>query len=141
MGFDVYGLEPKINTAEPEILNKNWSEFSEEEQELYWEEKNKFEKENPGIYFRNNVWWWRPLWEYVCEVCEDVMSPEDIGAGGDNSGSEIVEDTVQRMVDKLIIEIALGNHVKYQEHYEKELRELPDYTCHYCDGTGEFEIK
>ena len=61
MGFDVYGLEPKINTAEPEILNKNWSEFSEEEQELYWKEKNKFEKENPGIYFRNSVWWWRPL--------------------------------------------------------------------------------
>ena len=21
-----------------------------------------------GEYFRNNVWWWRPLWDYCCEV-------------------------------------------------------------------------
>ena len=136
MGFDIYGLEPKENKVMPDILNRSWDDFNEEEKKLYWEAKDKWEKENPGIYFRNNVWWWRPLWQYVCEVCEDVMSAEDIGAGGSNSGIEIGEDTVQRMVDKLIIEVALENHVKYQEHYEKELKELPDDPCHYCNETG-----
>ncbi len=27
-----------------------------------------------GEYFRNNVWWWRPLWNYCIEVAPELTS-------------------------------------------------------------------
>ena len=27
-------------------------------------------KEEKGEYFRNNVWWWRPLWDFVAQIDE-----------------------------------------------------------------------
>jgi len=86
MGFDIYGIEPKQNTIEPKILGKDWQELNDKQREQYFEAKEKHETENPGRYFRNNVWWWRPLWAYVCSICEDVMTEEEQLAGTDNSG-------------------------------------------------------
>ena len=81
MGYDVFGLNPKENTPKPAILSGDVWKMEEEEKKEYFEASNKWEAENKGVYFRNNVWWWRPLWNYVCEVCEDVMSQEDVAAG------------------------------------------------------------
>ena len=68
MGFDIYGIKPRENTIKPEILKKDWYKLEQqEEKDKYFDAKNKYEEENPGQYFRNNVWWWRPLWDYVCE--------------------------------------------------------------------------
>ena len=39
---------------------------------------------NPDKYFRNNVWWWRPLWDYVCNTCYDILSEKDMNAGSYN---------------------------------------------------------
>ena len=33
---------------------------------------------NKGEYFRNNVWWWRPLWNYVSVECSDIITKKDI---------------------------------------------------------------
>ena len=38
-----------------------------DEKYIYFEEYHDYQAMNPGIYFRNNVWNWRPLWNYVCE--------------------------------------------------------------------------
>lgn len=137
MGYDVYGLNPKENTPKPEILatGEPW-EMEEEDRQKWYEASDKWEKENPGIYFRNNVWWWRPLWNYVCEVCEDVMSNEDMNAGCSNSGYKISESTVDRMVEKLVVEIALDNHKKHEEAYMEEIKNLPKEECTICEGTG-----
>ena len=37
-------------------------------------------KSEKGDYFRNNCWWWRPLWDFVCDNV-DVITDDD--ASGD----------------------------------------------------------
>ena len=66
MGMDIFGENPKLSYEKPEI---DWeSNPSEEERSEYFDAITKFELDHPGYYFRNNVWWWRPLWEYICDV-------------------------------------------------------------------------
>ena len=117
MGFDIYGLKPKENGEKPEILNKNFNSLTDKEQDLYVEKHADWEKENPGFYFRSNIWYWRPLWEYVCKVCDEVMTEDDEDAGYTNNGLEISEDTVDNMVSKLLVEMASGKHEEYAKNY------------------------
>ena len=35
MGFDIYGLQPLVNTAKPTILDKDWLELTEKERHLF----------------------------------------------------------------------------------------------------------
>ena len=69
MGFDLYGEEPKSNTEMPDWVSdyqdeRGWAKWDKIEEDKkndeYFEATEKNEKENPGVYFRNNVWWWRP---------------------------------------------------------------------------------
>jgi hypothetical protein len=65
MGFDLYGMNPyNPNKAiKPEL---DWdSQPTREETDKYFKEKSKYQQEVVGDYFRNNVWWWRPLASYV----------------------------------------------------------------------------
>ena len=61
MGVDCYGLSPRNpkNLEKPTI---DWdTDPSEEERQKFWEAMEKYEKEVPGHYFRNN-WWY-------CDLC------------------------------------------------------------------------
>jgi len=93
-------------------------------------------KVDKGEYFRNNVWWWRPLWDYVCEVCEDILTEEDIEAGGFNDCHEIDEDKASRIAQRLFELIEEGYVEKYSRNHKKSLKELPDEVCEFCSGTG-----
>jgi len=42
-----------------------------------------------GRYFRNTVWYWSPLWKYVCEVCPDILSARDMIRGEYNANHKI----------------------------------------------------
>tara|TARA_Y100000310_G_C20467098_1_gene708181 strand:- start:212 stop:772 length:561 start_codon:yes stop_codon:yes gene_type:complete len=137
MGYDVYGINPQETVEKPEILNKDWTKLGKKQTDKYFEAMQQHQDENPGVYFRNNVWWWRPLWDYVCEICEGVMSKEDMEAGGSNSGYEIDENTIECMLIKLRIEIALGNHKRYEKEYKKWQKNLPLEECSFCKGTGQ----
>ena len=63
MGFDLTGLNPNLVRPEPEL--PPFPERTSEDWELYTE----WQEENCGTYFRNNVWFWRPLWNFVCGCC------------------------------------------------------------------------
>ena len=66
MGMDVHGLNPKQNKNIDDFptmkkydamdFSERWKEFDKDLslQDKYWEEKNKWEQLNPGVYFRNN---------------------------------------------------------------------------------------
>jgi hypothetical protein len=136
MGYDIYGLNPREMATKPKILGKDWTKLGKKQTDKYFEAMNKHQNENPGVYFRNNVWWWRPLWDYVCIICEDVMDSKDIEAGHSNSGYEIDEITIECMLIKLRIEIALGNHKVHEDIYTNHLNELPLEDCPYCNQTG-----
>ena len=40
------------------------------------------------------------------------------------------------MLSKLMVELALQNHLEYEEFYNKELADLPNEECSLCKGTG-----
>ena len=101
MGYDVYGNDPIINEIQPVILNKPFNEVTKKERDAYFEAQRNHEKINPGIYFRNNVWFWRPLWNFVCEVCQDFLSQKDMNKGCSNSGEVISKTKAKKIAKKL----------------------------------------
>ena len=105
MGFDVYGLSPKINTDVPSIITdfqkKEWSNTTKEEQKEYFAMQDVWHEENPGEYFRANVWYWRPIWNFVCASCDDFLSDADIFAGDSNSGDKISKTKAKRIASRL----------------------------------------
>ena len=135
MGFDVSGLNPKIRLEKPLILSSNNIKTDEQRKE-YNKAYDDYYTINKGIYFQNNVWFWRPLWDYVCAVCADVMSEDNMNAGGNNSGTEIPEEVTSKMARNLMIDIALGNHIRYEQEFEEKMEALPLEKCTICDGTG-----
>ena len=56
MGMDVYGLNPKIKEGSIKPKRIAFGKATEEERDKYWKAENKYQRENVGVYFRNNVW-------------------------------------------------------------------------------------
>ena len=83
-----------------------------------------------GVYFRNNVWWWRPLANYVMEVCN--ITNED--GWHTNSGHKITALDAADIYNKLHTELKKGNTKKYAAAYTKRLEGLPNEPCHVCKG-------
>ena len=88
-----------------------------------------------GNYFRNNVWGWRPLWNYVFNNLE-ILSEEDYNEGQFNSGHEIDQGKAQKIAAGLMQKIESGEMEKFIEAYTKHLDELPEEICDFCDGSG-----
>ena len=114
MGMDVYGLNPKLKSEKPEI---DWSSADELAREQYFEALGKFESDNPGYYFRNNVWWWRPLWDYVTTVCDSVMTDYQKERGEYNEGYEYDAELTAKMVELLDADIANNGHHQYEKQH------------------------
>ncbi len=145
MGFDLYGINPKINTAKAEVLteyrtDEGWTDFVKLEEEglkdTYFEENNKWKNENPGSYFRNNVWWWRPLWDFVCVVADDILTQKDKENGHSNSG-HIIDEEKSLAIAKILEDLLKNGEVReYEEAYNEHMDSLPLEDCEYCKGTG-----
>jgi hypothetical protein len=152
MGMDVHGLNPVIR-KEPtsEILEKDWTKLSEDDLGKYFEAKQKHEEENPGIYFRNNVWWWRPLWDYVYDVCPDILNDNARYDGGHgNGGTEFTDKEAKDIADKLFEEIDNGDTEAYAKLYEIKTED-DEYNypfsvvnvrefARFCRDSGGFQI-
>ena len=134
MGMDVYGLDPVLNGARPEI---DWSSNpSEDEIDAYRVASDAWHSKNQGAYFRNNVWNWKPLWEFVCELCDEVLSEEEKNKGWFNEGYEYDADTALEIANRLHDALESGFVQKYAERRKEHLAGLPLETCSLCDGTG-----
>jgi len=90
-------------------------------------------KSKKGEYFRNNVWWWRPLAEFVLENC-DV--PEEAERWGSNDGQEVADTTANHIAGRLDMLLKSGSVREYEQERGKWLESLPDEECDWCDGTG-----
>ena len=89
-----------------------------------------------GEYFRNNVWWWRPLWDFICEKCDDIISQADADGGTSNSGW-LIDDTKAKAIAKRLEELVHDGVVKeYERTYTRELIQMPDVSCDICNGKG-----
>ena len=131
MGFDLHGIAPKQNTEKPEILNKynsGWEIEDESIQKQYYNEYEAWEKENPGVYFRNNVWWWRPLWVYVCSSCEDILTEKDMTKGSYNDGHKISKTKSLKIAARLRARIKSGDVVDYYDRHQKKYNEAKEHN-------------
>tara|TARA_R100000008_G_scaffold71022_1_gene48749 strand:+ start:987 stop:1364 length:378 start_codon:yes stop_codon:yes gene_type:complete len=85
---------------------------------------------NPDVensdYFRNNVWWWRPLWDFVANNCSDILSEEDIRAGQFNEGHHINANKAVAIATRLLQMIENGHVDNYVKEYKAEIEKLDD---------------
>ena len=86
-----------------------------------------------GEYFRNNVWWWRPLWAFCYENYEIARKVEN---GHSNDGDGLDETDSKVLGQLLLNDIADGTVADYERAYNAQLAELDREHCEYCNGTG-----
>jgi hypothetical protein len=92
---------------------------------------------NPkGEYFRNNCWYWRPLWNYVFEECGDVLTKRDHESGHYNDGYLIDQLKAERIAAKLRDLCASGKVLDFEATFARHINSLADETCNLCAGTG-----
>jgi len=125
MGMDVYGLNPtiRVNTKKPE-RPKDFNKASCDVIDKYFKEETEFEDKNPGVYFRNNCWWWRPLANFMREHC-DWFTKKQQARLHDNSGFEFSEHEALRIADTLQKKVDDGTAEK-DEAKNKEDRKLAE---------------
>ena len=119
MGFDLYGMNPH-NPNKAIKPKMDWdSQPTREETDKYFKEKSKYQEEVVGDYFRNNVWWWRPLANYVIKYT-GCVEEEDAQMWGENSGHEVDDETAKQIHNQLQVLIESGHTKKFEADYEKE---------------------
>jgi hypothetical protein len=89
---------------------------------------------NKDAYFRNNVWWWHPLMEYVEEVAPEIFCKIECPHSNDGTGLN-AKDSAE-LADLLAVEVLEGNTKDWEEKYMKEINSLPLIDCRICGGTG-----
>ena len=148
MGFDLSGVNPKMNMKQEELPvyhkydNMDWSDKmkaldnDEKLSNQYWKEYEEYQEANPGVYFRNNVWWWRPLWQFVCERFDDVLTEQDMERGCYNDGHEITADKATQIGLDLTCMLEDGRIQAYNDRYEAEMKALPQVDCFVCDNNN-----
>jgi len=77
-------------------------------------------KTDKGEYFRNNVWWWRRLADFVCEQT-GVIAETDKEHWQSNSGHEVDEQTAKQIAKQLKALIKDGTVSKAIIEVEKEM--------------------
>lgn len=90
-----------------------------------------------GEYFRNNVWWWHPLWDYVVATCSDALTDEDCQMGRYNDGHVISADKALKIAERLNELIETAAVAREADSYQKYQESLPEEKCIFCDGIGE----
>jgi len=113
MGFDLSGMNPNITRPEPEL--PPFPERTDKD----WEKYHDWQDDNCGVYFRNNVWSWRPLWNFVSSVCESILTEKDIESGSYNDGHGISKTKANRIASRLFKLIRNGDVKAYESAYRK----------------------
>jgi len=165
MGFDLHGMNPDANEPQP-IWSKGDPFIADgdativnpqikEEYDDFCKSKWEWQEANDGAYFRNNVWWWRPLWNFVCSICDDILTEKDMEKGGWNDGHKISKTKSKKIASRIRSHIKDGQVKDYESYYTKKIAQLDDkdWNKHYpfsidnvkqferfCEHSGGFEI-
>lgn len=87
-----------------------------------------------GKYFGNNIWWWRPLASYVCEVAPDIAKKCSYWQSNDGDG--LGEGDSAKLADRLQQEIDSGRTARYAQVRQSEIERMANERCPLCEGTG-----
>jgi hypothetical protein len=87
-----------------------------------------------GEYFRSNVWYWHPLWEY-CEVNFPELAGK-VKHGHTNDGDGLNGRDSLKLAMAIRGTIANGVATQYASERNATLAELERPACKHCEGTG-----
>ena len=128
MGVDCYGFNPVIKEGSGEPKEpKDFGTLTEKDQRAYWDAVDKYRQENKGVYFRNNWWFWRPMWDFVNEKCNDLIDQELYDKGHGNDGDvdqELAIDISKRILTKEVLDEAK----RKQEEYDKDAKPKQEFN-------------
>ncbi|NIF54862.1 hypothetical protein [Burkholderia sp. Ax-1724] len=87
-----------------------------------------------GEYFRNNVWWWHPLWQYCERIAPDIIPRNNLGHSNDGWG--LGHQASVALAARLDSAIRKGHTTAYARARETHLASLPAESCSICGGSG-----
>ncbi|MGO3130290.1 MAG: hypothetical protein ACTIJQ_00765 [Alcaligenes sp.] len=87
-----------------------------------------------GHYFRNNVWWWHPLWDYCMSIAPDLIPRDNLGHSNDGWGLSSRKSLA--LAERLHLALTSGETEQYARDYMARLERLPDAPCTICGATG-----
>lgn len=87
-----------------------------------------------GEYFRNNVWWWRPLADLCCAMAPEICAKCEHWQSNDGDG--LYADDAAMLAATLDARIKNGDVAAYIKARDAAIDALPDEPCWLCDGTG-----
>lgn len=76
-----------------------------------------------GRYFRNNIWWWRPLWNYCELVAPDIIPESNLGHS--NDGWELGHRASVALATRLEFAISEGHAAAYERARQEHLSPSP----------------
>lgn len=152
MGMDIYGLNPVVTSEKPAEID--WNTSSDEQKDAYFKARNKWEEENPGTYFRANLWSWRPIHMLSMIASNDANLNIDFSGWATNDGNgladpemcnrlaDAIEGIINRMEDSNMkddddrIQLCMGMWVTDSGHFYHD--EDDELNKNYPPGTIEF---
>ncbi len=88
-----------------------------------------------GEYFRNNVWWWRPLADFCINRYAD-----EVGFDGEgwhyNDGNGLNAEQAEQLARLIRADLDDGSVALYEKKYNEMRADLPRQVCSICDGAG-----
>lgn len=99
-----------------------------------------------GTYFRNNVWYWHPLWDFCCFIAPDITSK--VQEGHSNSGDGLNNFDSRQLGLKLNESLQDGSADEYIRLFEEKKNppkvacicfsqdNAPNDNCMWCKGEG-----
>ena len=156
MGMDVYGNNPKIEKGMDEFPiyakyeDMNWGDREKDPQwnkvkDKFYEEYTAYEDSNPGVYFRNNCWWWRPLWDYCKFISDhyelDLIDEKLYESGSYNDGAGLDAKGAVKLAFHLTLSIETDVCKQYGDERQEWLDSLEDEPCHRCNNNNRGKAK
>ncbi len=95
-------------------------------------------KNKKGEYFYNNVWYWRPLWAFICEITPE-LSKRDCERGQYNAGLVIKGKKHKAIIRSLREYLANSENEKFEPLIEKAIGEQIERTFNQVSRILEME--
>jgi len=87
-----------------------------------------------GGYFRNNVWWWSPLWDYCSTISPEICKKVKYAYSNDGDGLDALDS--EELSKRLYKSLKDGTADKYIKQHTKHIKSLPKVLCVHCRATG-----
>ena len=87
-----------------------------------------------GEYFRNNLWWWHPLWDYCSTIAPEICDQVENAHSNDGDGLDEM-DSVE-LSKRLTASLKDGTADQYIKERNDYIKSLPKRLCVHCRATG-----